>query len=94
MASQWGRDLVCEVCGQEYHALRTGHTFASIKRLMRRGPNSRDWIYKRRHGVLGFWHGIKVMEWNHHVEQCWYYAGRRGRAPTIKAPQMPLRLAA
>ena len=57
MASRWGCDLVCEVCGQEYKALRTGHTFASVKRLMRRGPNSRDWIYKRRHGVLGFWHG-------------------------------------
>lgn len=78
--SNWGRDLVCEVCGQEYRRLRTGHTFASVRRE-KRGPDPADWVYRRRGGVLGFWHALKVLAWNAHVDACWHYSGRRGRAP-------------
>lgn len=93
MGSRWGSDLACEVCGQRYRDLRTGHTFAGVKRLMRRAPNER-WRYRRRHGVLGFWHGIKVLEWNHHVEMCWVYSGQRGRAPLLRVPPSPEQKAA
>ena len=81
MASTWGGHLACDVCGLAYSELRTGETFASVKRMMRRGPDSSSWIYKRRHGVLGFWHQLKLMAWNSHVTECWHYTGNGGRAP-------------
>jgi hypothetical protein len=36
-------------------------------------PNETDstkWRYKRRHGVLGFWRQVKLMEWEYHIAEC------------------------
>lgn len=85
--STWGHELVCEVCGQEYRRLRTGHTFATVRRMIKRGPDPADWVYRRRGGVLGFWHALKVLAWNAHVDACWHYSGRRGHAPNRQRSQ-------
>lgn len=71
MASRWGAHLRCDCCGLTYQAMRTGDTFASIREEMRSGdPDPATWRYRRRGGVLGFWHAKKLRWWRYHVDQC------------------------
>lgn len=72
MASKWGSNLVCEECGLRYSDMRTGDTFASIKLEMKVGaPDAPEtWRYRRRNGVLGYWHAKKLMWWDYHLGMC------------------------
>lgn len=48
------------VCGQRYDEFRTGLTFRQVRRMMYvSSPDPRDWLNRRRRGVLGFWHQLK-----------------------------------
>lgn len=65
----------CPACELTYDAFRTGETFASMRRAMFvETSDTNAWRYKRRHGVLGFWHQWKVTMFRSHVEECEYYA--------------------
>lgn len=58
-------------CGLKYEDMRTGLTFADVRRMMWiNSDDSADWVYKRRHGVLGFWHQIKLSMWRDHLAIC------------------------
>jgi len=72
MASRWGVDLACPHCGLRYQDLRTGDTFATIKAEMKQGGASdpSTWRYRRRNGVLGYWHAKKLMWWDYHLGMC------------------------
>lgn len=54
-------------CGECYDALRTGLTFAEVRRLLQDQPD-RDgrwaWRQKRRSSVLGYWHELKLQLWD------------------------------
>ena len=51
-------------CGASYRDLKTGLTFAEVKAMMRvHSEDPRDWRYKRRRSVLGYWHQIKREMW-------------------------------
>ncbi len=45
-----------------YDEFRTGQTFASVRRMMRDDPHPEHggWRSKRRRGVLGYWHQLKI----------------------------------
>ena len=64
----------CPYCGLKYEDLRTGLTFAEVRQMLWvDSPDSDDWKYKRRHGVLGMWHGIKKRMMAEHIEMCKHY---------------------
>lgn len=52
-------------CGAAYADFRTGQTFRSVRRMMRDDPHPGHggWRQKRRRGVLGYWHELKVRMW-------------------------------
>lgn len=75
MASNWGdsRGMHCPGCGLRYDDMRTGMTFGEVRRLI----ISIGWCTKRgrvkngrRHGVLGYWHELKLAYWDQHVGEC------------------------
>lgn len=71
MASRWGAELRCEVCGATYREMRTGLTFAAVRRDMHCGSEDpKDWRQKRRRSVLGYWHQIKRSLWLSHLAWC------------------------
>lgn len=71
MGSRWGAELECVRCGLNYRTMVTGYTFAQVRSEMWSGSaDPHDWRYRRRGGVLGYWHQIKRMLWEHHVAQC------------------------
>jgi hypothetical protein len=52
-----------------YDEFRTGLTFAEVRRMLWVGSDDpRDWRYKRRHTVLGFWHQLKLQLWAQYRE--------------------------
>lgn len=58
-------------CGCTYDAFRTGLSFAVVRSLMRVSDDDpRRWRQKRRSGVLGFWHELKVQLWYSHLGDC------------------------
>lgn len=61
----------CPNCGITYDDFRTNLTFAEVKEDMFVSSDSpADWVYKRRHSVLGRWHAIKKTMWQNHLEEC------------------------
>lgn len=50
--------------GDAYRAFRTGLTFRDVYHLI----YGRRW--KRRNGVLGYWHELKLAMWQEHQERC------------------------
>ena len=71
MPSRWGAELRCTYCGLTYRALRTGDTFASIKdEIAGAAGEPSTWRYRRRNGVLGWWHAKKLLYWEYHVRLC------------------------
>lgn len=58
-------------CGLTYKALRTGYTFATVRREMfTADPDPTTWRHKRRSSVLGFWHELKLGLWRYHLDLC------------------------
>jgi len=54
-----------------YRDLKTGLSFAEVKKLMfDNEPDPKNWKYKRRNTVLGYWHELKKEMWDHHIEGC------------------------
>lgn len=52
-------------CGASYTELKTGLTFAQVRSMMWvPSEDPRDWRYKRRNSVLGYWHQLKLEIWN------------------------------
>jgi hypothetical protein len=77
--SRWGAELRCEVCGARYREMHTGLSFADVRRDMHSGSaDPKDWRQKRRRGVLGYWHEIKLSLWRSHLAWCESSALRSG----------------
>lgn len=61
---------VCPFCKLKYANFRTGESFGSVREGMYKAEaDPQSWIYKRRHGVLGRWHGLKQELWRDHLTQ-------------------------
>ena len=54
----------CPSCGISYRKFRTGLKYRDVYHFI--------WCreYKRRHGVLGYWHQVKLEMWEYHVLEC------------------------
>lgn len=63
--------MICPGCGLAYDAMRTGLSFAEVRAQMYSSdPDPSTWRNKRRHGVLGYWRELKLMQWDMHLGQC------------------------
>ena len=61
----------CPNCGITYKKFRTGLSFVEVQEdMFVASTDSADWIYKRRHSVLGRWHMIKKIMWETHLAEC------------------------
>lgn len=61
----------CKICGLKYDDFRTGETYrGTYATLWRAEDDPAVWRNKNRHGVLGAWHGYKMMLWAAHVAGC------------------------
>lgn len=61
----------CPRCGLSYADFRTGYTYADIFGMFWVGSDDpAEWVYKRRHTVLGKWHQIKLELWSEHLDTC------------------------
>lgn len=48
----------------DYDSFRTGLTFREVRQMLWvHSDDPRDWRYKRRRTVLGFWHQLKLQLW-------------------------------
>lgn len=54
----------CPHCKITYDEFHTGYTYKDIYYLIYTRK------YKRRNGVLGYWHQLKLEMWKKHVEEC------------------------
>lgn len=61
----------CEHCGTTYALFRleAPRTFREARALMFTSDPP-PWRQKRRRSVLGFWHELKRMAWQYHLDQC------------------------
>lgn len=51
-------------CGARYADMRTGLTFADVRQMLFvASDDPSQWRNRRRNGVLGFWHELKLMQW-------------------------------
>jgi len=63
VASSWGKRSGGRY-GAEYDRFRTGLTFDEVRRMLwSSSEDSKDWRYRRRGTVLGFWHQLKLALW-------------------------------
>lgn len=75
MASAYGknRNMVCPGCRLAYDTFTTGMTWKQVRNdiiaigIDRKTGKTK---YGRRHGVLGYWHELKMMLWDQHVGEC------------------------
>ncbi|HET7036573.1 MAG TPA: hypothetical protein VFI42_12895 [Thermomicrobiaceae bacterium] len=52
-----------------YAEFRTGLRYRDVYHMLWSGSDDpRDWRYKRRHTVLGFWHQIKLQLWQQYLD--------------------------
>ena len=66
-------DEKCPGCGIKYRDFRcsTIGSFQEAKdALWSSSGNPKDWRYRRKHTVLGFWHMTKKSEWFAHIQVC------------------------
>lgn len=75
MASAFGanRNMVCPHCGERYDDMRTGRTFKELRNeIISIGTDAKTGKtkYGRRHGVLGYWHELKMLYWDQHLAMC------------------------
>lgn len=62
---------VCPICELRYDDFRTGLTFKQVRdQLYVASEDSEDWVYKRRHTVLGRWRMLKLEMWEDHLILC------------------------
>lgn len=63
-------NMTCS-CGARYADHRTGLNFATVRGMMHVASHDpKDWRYKRRRGVLGFWHALKLQSWDYQHGFC------------------------
>jgi hypothetical protein len=82
---------MCKRCGQSkpqaYDDFRTGLTFKEVRQMMWvASEDSKDWRYKRRHTILGFWRMIKQDMYNQQVLGPWEEYHSRPRQKKGKVP--------
>jgi hypothetical protein len=52
-----------------YAEFRTGLTYRDVYHMLWSGSDDpRDWRYKRRHTVLGFWRQLKLQLWQQYLD--------------------------
>lgn len=76
------------VCGASYHAMRTGLTFGKVRAMLHDVPDpNREgwWRQKGRRSVLGFWHELKMQQWESMHGSCERDAIIRARLARIPA---------
>lgn len=56
--------MICPKCGISYADFRTGLVYYDVYYMIYNRK------YKRRNGVLGYWHQIKQQMWAEHVREC------------------------
>jgi hypothetical protein len=56
--------MVCPYCKITYADFRTGLTYQMVYDMIK----TRKW--KRRHGVLGYWHQLKQSMFEQHKKEC------------------------
>lgn len=73
MSRYRGNGRTCPTCGITYGDFRcllvTTYREA-FECLMDGSEDPADWRYKRRGTVLGYWHMIKLQEWEQHIKDC------------------------
>jgi len=68
-----GNNECCEGCGLIYKDFRCSSitTFQEAKDAMFViSNNPKDWVYRRKRGVLRYWCGVKKKEWEQHKQEC------------------------
>ena len=64
-------DEICPHCGLAYRDFRTGLDFAAVRSMLWVDKDDpARWRQKRRCGVLGFWHQLKLDMWKIHLREC------------------------
>lgn len=63
------KELACEHCGARYRDMRTGLTFSEVQQMMKTNQEG-EYRQIRRHSVLGFWHELKLAQWEMVHGQC------------------------
>jgi hypothetical protein len=82
---------MCKRCGQRkpqsYDDFRTGLTFAEVVQMLKvDSEDPKDWRYKRRHTVLGFWRMIKQGMYDQQILGPWKEYHSRPRQKKGKVP--------
>lgn len=72
MSSYHGNNERCENCGIKYKDFRCSiSTFQeAVDAMYSPSEDPKDWVYRRKPGVLRFWCGVKKKEWELHKQQC------------------------
>ncbi len=71
MARGTQQNETCPICRLRYADFRTGHTYQDVyDSFWSTSEDSRDWVHKRRHSILGRWHEWKMELWEKHLEDC------------------------
>jgi hypothetical protein len=54
----------------DYDHFRTGFTYAQVYEMMKDySADPKDWRYKKRGSVLGFWHQLKMELWEQYLAE-------------------------
>lgn len=71
MSRYRGNRQRCPHCVITYKQFNTGLTYAMVFDMMKDySDDPRNWKYKRRHTVLGYWHSVKKRMWKEHFGEC------------------------
>ena len=66
----------CPFCGLRYKnfrcSLRTKEEVYA--QMFVHSEDSSKWRYKRKGGILGYWHMVKQREWQQHLNECYFDA--------------------
>ena len=64
----------CPFCGLRYADFRCSlQTKEDVyDQMFIHDKDSSKWRYKRKGGILGYWHMIKIREWQQHLDECYF----------------------
>ena len=64
----------CPFCGLYYKNFRCSlRTKEEVyDQMFVHDNDSSKWRYKRKGGILGYWHMIKIREWQQHLNECYF----------------------
>lgn len=64
----------CLFCGLRYADFRCSLQTkeAVYDQMFVHDKDSSKWRYKRKGGILGYWHMIKQHEWQQHLNECYF----------------------